>query len=720
MPIPGRVVGVILNDVQFEVDPGNVLYGEGQGEKAPVGVYDYADRLITTVNSDENGAYEVLLPSTYTASCPTPSGVCPGMYKFVINDPGTKANPNAAYNPNIIGQTLAMDVWPGKTTYADTPVIPRNAQRCNDFTGPEIFQVSRVHMLTSATGAARSFVILGRNFGGSPSVTLGGVPINVTANTAGPNGTRQLTVAVPAANAGNGFAAAGPRQLRVAAAGRTTRNGLTFHLRGTGYLPNPANVITVNAGGSIQAAINAAPVAGDTLVDVAPGNYTQNVVLNKRVKLQGRGPGGFVGTQGPPNPPTEDPLQQTQGSVIDGRYFLQNEAAWNTAVASRPFAGNQDVRGGAAITVLGQGGAQAWTSGFPAAIDGFGITLGERRRRAAASTSTVTAASCASPTTSSSPTLASSAARSRSDCRRRPPASRTTRTTTWCIRYNRILSNGGRNKAGGIGIYNGAQNYTIADNDVCANASFEYGGGISHFGEQPERHDPGQPDHGQLGVRRGRRHPGRRGARHRRAERQRLRPGRHRAQPDRAEPVQRRRRRRRGAQRADLPRRVAQQHGRQQRRHRRRRRPRDRRLLQRAVRQQHGRPQPDDRAPRRTATAIRTAPGSSPIRTAPASTRPGAATFPNIAMFNNIFWQNRAFTSDASRGERAGRPGRDRPRGGRLARARSPRAGRLLTVPHGSPSGSNVIGQDPLFVNPFETLVKVSPGATTGPAGRSR
>jgi hypothetical protein len=69
VPIPGRIVGVILNDVRFEVDPGNVLYGEGQGEKAPVGVYDYADRLITTVDSDENGAYEVLLPSTYTANC---------------------------------------------------------------------------------------------------------------------------------------------------------------------------------------------------------------------------------------------------------------------------------------------------------------------------------------------------------------------------------------------------------------------------------------------------------------------------------------------------------------------------------------------------------------------------------------------------------------------------------------------------------------------------
>ena len=542
VPIPGRIVGVILNDVQFEIDPTNVLFGEGQGEKAPVGVYDYADRLITTVNSDENGAYEVLLPSTYTASCPTPSGVCPGMYKLVINDPGTPANPNAAYNPNIIGQTLAMDVWPGKTTYADTPVIPRNAQTCNDFTGPEIFQVSKVHMATNATGAARSFVILGRNFGSSPSVTLDDRPINVTANGTGPNGAQQLTVAVPAPNILNGFAVAGPRQLRVTAGGRTTVNGLTFHLRGTGYNPN---VVTVAPTGSIQAAINAAPVAGDTLIDIAPGNYRQNVVLNKRVKLQGHGPGGFVGTQGPPNLPTEDPLQLTQGSVIDGRYFLQNETAWNTAVATRPFAGNQNVRaGGAAITVLGQGGAQAWTSGFPAAIDGFGITLGDG---GAAGGVNVNGHGRSLRVTNNILDVQRRRVRRRDhartaagDHRRRRQPERRRRHPLQPDPRQRRAQQGRRHRH-----LQRRQNYTIADNDLCANSSFEYGGGISHFGNSPNGMIRDNRIMYNYGVRRGRRHLDRRRARHRRAERQRLRPSRHRAQPDRAEPLQRRRRRRR-------------------------------------------------------------------------------------------------------------------------------------------------------------------------------
>ena len=54
----------------------------------PVGIYDFSNRLVTTVESDFNGFYDVLLPSTNHISCPTPSGVCANMYRFVGNDPG--------------------------------------------------------------------------------------------------------------------------------------------------------------------------------------------------------------------------------------------------------------------------------------------------------------------------------------------------------------------------------------------------------------------------------------------------------------------------------------------------------------------------------------------------------------------------------------------------------------------------------------------------------
>ena len=44
--------------------------------------------LSRAVTTDENGLYEVLLPSTYQANCPIPSGICPGMYVLRVNDPG--------------------------------------------------------------------------------------------------------------------------------------------------------------------------------------------------------------------------------------------------------------------------------------------------------------------------------------------------------------------------------------------------------------------------------------------------------------------------------------------------------------------------------------------------------------------------------------------------------------------------------------------------------
>ena len=47
---------------------------------------------------------------------------------------------------------------------------------------------------------------------------------------------------------------------------------------------------------------------------------------------------------------------------------------------------------------------------------------------------------------------------------------------------NRILANGGTNLAGALGLFAGANNYTVTGNDFCGNFSAEYGGAISHYG----------------------------------------------------------------------------------------------------------------------------------------------------------------------------------------------------------------------------------------------
>ena len=50
------------------------------------------------------------------------------------------------------------------------------------------------------------------------------------------------------------------------------------------------------------------------------------------------------------------------------------------------------------------------------------------------------------------------------------------------IAHNYIYNNGGKNVAGGIGIFSGTPGYRIAFNDICGNYSAEYGGAISHYG----------------------------------------------------------------------------------------------------------------------------------------------------------------------------------------------------------------------------------------------
>ena len=92
-------------------------------------------RLIKTLTTSADGAYEILLPSTETWNCPIPQGPCPGMYIAIVDDPGTKDHPNANYNPNLLTANTPFEVWPGLTTQLDTPVDPISGTACEDPAG---------------------------------------------------------------------------------------------------------------------------------------------------------------------------------------------------------------------------------------------------------------------------------------------------------------------------------------------------------------------------------------------------------------------------------------------------------------------------------------------------------------------------------------------------------------------------------------------------------
>ena len=144
---PGRIIGLVSNDIYFERNPQSMWYGEPRPIGGiPVGIYQRVDtvpnvnqpytpdnwRLFTTVYTSPEGTYEALLPSTETFNCPIPQGPCPGMYIVKVNDPGTVDHPNAGYNPNLLTASASWDVWPGLTDQLDTPLDPISGTGCED------------------------------------------------------------------------------------------------------------------------------------------------------------------------------------------------------------------------------------------------------------------------------------------------------------------------------------------------------------------------------------------------------------------------------------------------------------------------------------------------------------------------------------------------------------------------------------------------------------
>ena len=120
VPIPGRFWGLLVDDLNFSSDPQSLLFGEKQGIAfAPVGIYDYANRLVYTTESDYNGLFDVLLPSTNRISCPTPSGVCPNLYRLVGNDPGVPGALNPNYRPEFRTIAAEFEAFPGLIVPAD-------------------------------------------------------------------------------------------------------------------------------------------------------------------------------------------------------------------------------------------------------------------------------------------------------------------------------------------------------------------------------------------------------------------------------------------------------------------------------------------------------------------------------------------------------------------------------------------------------------------------
>jgi len=80
-----------------------------------MGIYDFAGRLVDTVDTDFNGFYEAIEPSTSTYNCPLPAGPCPNMYRFVATT-RSAGHLNRSYNPRFRTIATNFQAWPGLFT----------------------------------------------------------------------------------------------------------------------------------------------------------------------------------------------------------------------------------------------------------------------------------------------------------------------------------------------------------------------------------------------------------------------------------------------------------------------------------------------------------------------------------------------------------------------------------------------------------------------------
>jgi hypothetical protein len=538
---PGRIIGLVSNDIYFERNPQSVWYGEPRPIGGiPVGIYARVDtvpnvnqpytpdnwRLFTTVYTSPEGTYEALLPSTETFNCPIPQGPCPGMYIVKVNDPGTAAHPNAGYNPNLLTASSAWDVWPGLTDQLDTPLDPISGTGCEDPAvpaRPELLQVSRPYVNAGDSGAARQITIQGDFIGtaGPANATGGRVTLTdvrtgtVTTLTRAPGGgivswtpggvgtPDTIVIQVPAINTTT--FRPGPKQLAIVSAnangGVSSANGITLHVLGSNgsgsnlvtYTPNIVNVgppppPAANDAHALQNAIDAAP-AGSLLV-LSEGVYNENVLVWKPLKIQGLGPGGIIGAHELQARDPEDPRFSVKGSVVDGRYFPQNAATFDaTVTAHAPYANDPTLSAvlrGADLTVVAKTTSAynipAGTNGILSAarIDGVGLMTGQGEGAGG-----VQLQANVNNMQLTNNVLENNAGIFAGGIGIGQPYAHGNHNYNVRVAYDRLIGNGGLNRAGGLGIFYGSNNYDVANNIVCANFGVEYGAGVSHWGLSP-------------------------------------------------------------------------------------------------------------------------------------------------------------------------------------------------------------------------------------------
>lgn len=516
VPIAGQAVGMVLNDLANEFDITSPQFGEKYAVPwIPVAIRDWSGREIARVYTDEWGRYNALLPSTYTADRPMPSGMAPNMLILCMNDAGPIPDPahpgqtiiDPQFNRQYSQFCYTFQFMPGTTTYLDTPVLPiaafagpdRFSVDCRLADGtPQVFSASGFQGGPYVTGAKPKLTIVAQGPTTVPNPAYdgpgGSQPQNITRDFGfgGTKGTVKVA-GVPLTNVtwSDGiitgdvpFGTPSGHLEIVRANGKKSVDSVFVTV---GPLPNNGTVRHVAPSSDplatpIQNAIdNANP--GD-LILVAPGRYEEMPILWKPVSLQGWGAGST--------------------SIVAVRHPGEKIAKWQEKLASvlasgrvTPLPGQTQAsmaaEEGAGILVLGRN-VSDFNGGFGPRtrprIDGFTIT-GSDNGGGIVVNAHAKALEISNNRIQSNYGLYGGGVRvghALLEVETQAGASPVDANNDDVrIHHNQITQNGSMDGAGGgVAVCTGSDYYRVADNFICGNFTQGEGGGIGHFGYSRE------------------------------------------------------------------------------------------------------------------------------------------------------------------------------------------------------------------------------------------
>ncbi|MDE0884025.1 MAG: hypothetical protein OSB70_00685 [Myxococcota bacterium] len=505
VPLPGRAVGIVMSDLGNEFDRNSPNFAEKYAPpNLPIAFYDWKQtKAFSRVYSDEFGAYNSLISSTYNINLPSPSGVSPFMATVCINDPGPIPDPNNPgemitdpyYNSQYSRFCYTFNFHSGTTTYLDTPVVPTAAFAqgsaspvdCEPGDGEPV--IRRVDGPGTAgpvanTGDTITIESMGSQEVPNPGFLNDGTTPQLITRDFGFGTTEGIVsvggVNIPPANVTWGNYAISveiPSGLTSGQLVVTRGDNDNASLVGVTLTLDPTQLVrTVPPGGSIQDAIDGSE-PGDLII-VSAGTYHENLIVDRAIQLQGVGAGSTVisGTNLPTSRAVawrallQAKLDSGEAGLLPGQEDPQAETAngWESGLVAEEsptimvvptegeFAASMvvpridgfTVRGGeiaGGILINGFGESMEISNNLitnNVGVYGGGIRIGKNHIEGIVDG----------------------------------------HNDGVSVHNNQVTFNAGLAGPGGVAIYPGTDNYVVEDNMVCGNHTGSGGAGIGHVG----------------------------------------------------------------------------------------------------------------------------------------------------------------------------------------------------------------------------------------------